>query len=230
MIGAWQGRPPVLVVAGAPGLSLEPWRELLARSPLVVAADGGARLALAAGRMPDLVVGDGDSLADEDWAAAAAREASSPPFDRHPVNKDETDLELALMRAALLAPIDAPIWVLGAWGGRIDHSLANLCLLAHPDLAGREVCLLDGDQRVWLLQGEAEQRIEGRSGDTVSLIPFGGAARVARTMGLRWTLADSVLAFGPARGVSNRMTGPTALVALAEGRLACIHIAQEGEA
>lgn len=228
--GPWQGRSPVLVVADAPGVSLEPWRALLARSPLVVAADGGARLALAAGRMPDLVVGDGDSLAEEGWAASAAGMAATAPFERHAVDKDETDLELALLRAARLAPAGAPIWILGAWGGRIDHSLANLCLLAHPALAGRELCLLDGAQRVWLLEGRSQLRIEGRRDDTVSLLPLGGAARVARTEGLRWRLDDSELAFGPARGVSNRMTGPTALVALAEGRLACIHIAQEGEA
>lgn len=233
------GRSPVLVVADAPGVSLERWRALLARSPLVVAADGGARLALAAGRKPDLIVGDGDSLADEGWAASeplpgpaasGTEAAATSAFERHPVDKDETDLELALLRAVRLAPEGAPIWILGAWGGRIDHSLANLCLLAHPALAGRELCLVDGAQRVWLLQGRSELRIEGRRDDTVSLLPLGGAARVARTEGLRWRLDDSELAFGPACGVSNRMTGPTALVALAEGRLACIHIAEEGEA
>lgn len=224
-----RGPAPVLVVAAAPGVSLEPWRDLLARSPLVVAADGGARLALAAGRRPDLVVGDGDSLDEDGWQAVAGPEPA-PPFDRHAVDKDETDLELALLRAAQLGPAGAPIWVLGAWGGRIDHSLANLCLLAHPALAGHRPCLMHDRQRIWLLEGPAELRIEGRADDTVSLIPLAGAVRVGRTEGLHWPLVDAPLAFGPARGVSNRMTGPAALVALAEGRLACIHIAQEGDA
>lgn len=225
-----RGPAPVLVVAAAPGVSLEPWRDLLARSPLVVAADGGARLALAAGRRPDLVVGDGDSLVDDGRQSDAGTVSPALATEIHPVDKDETDLELALLRAAELSPAGAPIWVLGAWGGRIDHSLANLCLLAHPSLAGRGLCLLHGGQRVWLLEGPSELRIEGRAGDTLSLIPLTGAVRVGRTEGLYWPLVDAPLAFGPARGVSNRMTGRAALVALAEGRLACIHIAQEGDA
>lgn len=226
---AYRGPAPALVVAAAPGVSLEPWRALLARSPLVVAADGGARLALAAGRRPDLVVGDGDSLGQGAWPALADTEAA-PPFERHPVDKDETDLELALLRAAHLAPVDTPIWVLGAWGGRIDHSLANLCLLGHPLLAGRDLCLVSGAERAWLLEGSSELHFEGRVSDTVSLIPLSDAVRVGRTEGLRWPLVDAPLVFGPARGVSNVMTGPEARVALTQGRLACIHIAQEGDA
>ncbi len=233
MIGAWSGPqpapPPVLVVADAPGVSLEPWRALLATSPLVVAADGGARLALAAGRLPDLVVGDDDSLAEDGWYRAAGPAAAAPPFERHAVDKDETDLELALLRAATLAPAGAAIWILGAWGGRMDHSLANLCLLAHPGLAGREVCLVDGAQRAWLLQGPGELRVAGRAGDGLSLLPLGDGVRVARTEGLAWSLCDAALPFGPARGVSNRLTAASALIALSTGRLACIHIAQEGE-
>jgi thiamine pyrophosphokinase len=113
--------------------------------------------------------------------------------------------------------------VLGGSGGRLDHTLANILLLAHPQLAGRTIRFVEGREAVWLSTAHAE--IDGRAGDTVSLIPLGGPARIAETTGLRWALHDETLAFGPARGMSNEMTGPRATVRIHDGLLWCIHTA-----
>src|SRR6476659_7768215 len=110
---------------------------------LVIAADGGARHALALGRGIDRWVGDGDSIAPADLERLAA---DGVRIDRAPVDKDETDAELAL-----LAAIEADagrITILGALGGtRLDHEIGNVWLLAHPALAGREVHLLGAGRR-----------------------------------------------------------------------------------
>ena len=93
--------------------------------------------------------------------------------------KDETDLELALLYAV---EQDAdPIIILGALGGRLDQTLANILLLTIPALIGRDVRLIDGPQTAFVVREQAT--IHGKAGDTVSLIPLGGAASGVTTRG-----------------------------------------------
>lgn len=188
---------------------------------LVVAADGGAAGAAALGLAIDLLVGDMDSLAPERLAALAA---AGVAIERASTEKDESDTELAILAALRRGATD--LTVVGAFGGaRLDHLLANVALLAHPSLAGREIRLLDGRTRVGLLAAPGpdgspvSRRLPGRVGDLVSLIPFGAEAAGVTTGGLRYPLAGGTLAAGPARGLSNRRAAPVATVELERGRL-----------
>ena len=185
---------------------------------LVIAADGGAAKAPLAGLRPDLVVGDADSL---DAAGLAAVRAAGIPVELVPAAKDESDLELAILAA--LARGATRITVLGALGGpRFDHALANAWLLAHPAIAGRAVVLLDATTRIRLLDatgGPAAAELVGRAGDLVSLFAFGADAEGVSTAGLAYALRDELLPVGPARGLSNVRSSPTARVALRAGRL-----------
>ena len=194
------------------------WPGWDAGASLVVAADGGATKALAAGMTPDLVVGDADSLGP---AGVAAIRAAGIPVELAAVAKDESDLELAVVAA--IARGATRITLLGALGGaRFDHALANAWLLAHPALAGRAAVLLDGATRVRLLDataGPAEARLAGTPGDLVSLFPFGGDVTGVTTHGLAYPLRDEPLTAGPARGLSNVRAGLEARVALRAGRL-----------
>jgi thiamine pyrophosphokinase len=192
----------------------EAWPGWSDRVDLVIAADGGARHAAVLGREIDLWVGDGDSIAAGDLAALAAR---GVPIDRSPVDKDETDAELAL-----LAAIDRGarrITILGALGGsRLDHALANAWLLGHPGLAGRTAMLLDASVRVRLV-GPGRTELGGRIGDLVSLLPFGGDAGGVTTRGLRYPLAEERLSLGPSRGLSNVREAADASITVETGRL-----------
>ena len=200
-------------------------RRLAEKADLVVAADGGSRHALALGITPHVVVGDLDSL--EPSLRAKLAEAGTR-FLPYPSEKDETDLELALLYAVEQGAEE--VLVLGALGRRIDQTLANLLLLAHPALAGVSVRVIAGQQEVFLIHDEA--LIEGRPGDTVSLIPSGGDVYGVTAEGLKWPLADETLRFGPARGVSNLLLGREARVRVREGFLLCvvIHKSQTEEA
>ncbi len=187
----------------------------------VVAADGGYARAAAVGFRPDVLVGDLDSLAADQ---AAAAEASGAEVRRFPPDKDESDTELALAEAIGLGA--TRITVLGAFGGpRLDHALANLWLLAHPQLAGADVVLLDAGARACLVAapgpdgGPVTRHLPGRPGATVSLLPFGGDADGVTTNGLRYALRDEPLRSGPARGLSNVRLGSDATVTLRRGRL-----------
>ncbi len=184
---------------------------------LVIAADGGARLALACGLTPHLVVGDMDSLSEEELADLRARGVA---IQRVAAEKDETDLELALLAAAERGA--TWVRVLGAAGGRLDQTLANVLLLTLDALAGRDVRLVAGRQTLWLI-GPGDHALDGAPDDTISLIPLGGDARGVRTEGLRYPLRGETLRFGPARGVSNIIAEAGARVALDEGTLVVVH-------
>jgi len=193
-------------------------RPLLSQATYIIAADGGTRHLFALQQPPDVVIGDMDSLPPD---ARAWLETTPARLITHPQAKDETDLELALLHAL---SFEAPIWVFGALGGRLDQTLANILLLAHPALRGRTLRLVNEYERAWLV--DKETTIHGRTGDLISLIPLDGDVTIAATAGLEWPLRDEVLAFGPARGVSNVMTEDVAEVRLAVGRLLCVHTRQ----
>jgi thiamine pyrophosphokinase len=194
---------------------------------LVVAADGGLRNAHRLGLAPDILVGDLDSL---DPGAVAAAERAGTPVLRSPVDKDETDTELALLEAIRRGA--TRITVLGALGGsRVDHELANVWLLAHPGLEGATVLLLDARSRVSLARapGPTGQPVvvdlPGPVGSLVSLFPVGGDADGITTRGLRYPLHGESLRTGPARGQSNVRTASDAGLTLARGRLLVVETA-----
>ena len=194
-------------------------RPYLAQATAVWAADGGSRHLFRLGHLPDKVIGDMDSLAPElqDWLTT-----NQIPFDQHPPEKDETDLELALLLAAERPEQD--IWLFGLLGGRLDQMLANIFLISLPALAGKRVRLVTPTEQAWLVRRRTE--FGGQVGDLVSLIPLAGDVTIASTTGLKWPLQAETLHFGAARGVSNCLIEPRASVTLTNGILFCVHATQ----
>lgn len=186
---------------------------------LVVAADGGALKAQALGFRPDVVVGDSDSLSQ---AALDELRADGVTVIVHPAAKDESDTELAVREA--LARDATTVTVIGAFGGaRLEHTIANLLLLALPELAGRDARLADGSSVVRLLEPGPALTIRGRRGDFVSLLPLAPRVEGVTTDGLEFPLRDEALTQGPARGLSNVMSSDAASVSLRSGRLLVVH-------
>jgi thiamine pyrophosphokinase len=205
-----------VIVANGPMLE-PPLTALAARlADLVVCVDGGARQALALGLRPDVVVGDMDSM---EPALRERLEEEGVQLVGYPCRKDETDLELAVKYA--LAKGATELILLAALGGRIDHTLANLMLLASPDLGEVRVRIIEGNQELFLVKKEAV--IEGMPGDTVSLLPLTADAVGIYTEGLEYPLQDGVLKFGAARGVSNVLLASKGRVRLADGLLLVVH-------
>ena len=212
----------VLLLANGAVEDLAGVRHHAADADLILCADGGCRHAQALGLRPHVVLGDLDSLAPE---AEAKLRAEGVEFVVHPRAKDETDLELGLLYAVERGA--TAITVLGAWGGRIDHALGNLFLLAHPRLTGVDVRIVSVTQAVVLVRREA--RFHGSPGDLLSLLPFGGDVHGITTTGLAYPLRDEDLLFGPARGISNVFTGHTATVCLGSGLLLAVHTLQPAQ-
>jgi thiamine pyrophosphokinase len=186
------------------------------RATHIIAADGGVRHVLSVGRVPDVVIGDMDSISDEDREKI---ESAGAKFLTYPIEKDETDLELALLYAAQNFHED--IVVLGALGGRLDQMIANILLLAHPGLNRRVIHLVEEKQEATLVVHS--KNINGIQGDVVSLLPIGGDVIVEKTIGLKWKLDNEHLYLGLTRGISNVMIAEQASIFLKRGRLLCIH-------
>lgn len=202
----------VVIVANAPSLRLDPYRKMVVSADVVIAADGGANALVDAGIRPSLVIGDLDSLSAERLASLAA---DGVELRRFPREKDETDLELALLHAAAIGA--TRIDILGALGGRWDHTFANVAMLAMPELKGRQVRLIDERQRLFLVRDQAT--LEGQRGDTLSLLPLTPTVCGVTTRGLFYALNDATLYFERARGVSNILIDPPGFVSLREGLL-----------
>lgn len=192
---------------------------------LVIAADGGARLADALGMPIDLWVGDGDSLGE---AGREDLRLRGVPMTDVPTDKDQTDTELAL-----LAAVDrgaTQISLIGVLGGpRPDHALANVLLLGHPRAADVAIEILDPTARIRLLVATskpgfiAQLDLTGRVSDLVSLVPLDDVVG-ATTKGLLFPLADATLKAGSSLTISNVRSHSVASVSIRAGRLLVLEV------
>lgn len=166
----------------------------LARAPVVVAADGGARAALTAGLMPQAVIGDLDSL-------DAQTRAAIPPDRLHLIaEQDTTDFQKCLSR------IDAPlILAVGFAGPRVDHLLACLTALVQP-AAPRCIILTDAEA---IFAAPPRLTLDLPPGTRVSVAPMGRVT--GESLGLRWPLDGITLDPATRTGTSNEATGPVQL-------------------
>jgi thiamine pyrophosphokinase len=133
----------VLIFANGDLTTVAWLRPYLQQAQVLIAANGGLTHLQKLGLMPDCVVGDMDSLTAAQQTAVVA--AGSKQVT-HPPEKDETDLELALFYALEQYP-GVEIGVVAGFGGRVDQTLANLLLLAHPRLQQQPITLLSPYQR-----------------------------------------------------------------------------------
>jgi thiamine pyrophosphokinase len=181
----------------------------LPSADLIVAADSGYDLAIRLGYRVDVLVGDLDSI-----------ETTPVPdhviVERHPSDKDQTDLDLALELASREDP--GRVMVIGAGGGRFDHELATAGLLCSERWAGiEEIDWVSSRGRAHVVR--RRRILHGDIGALISLVPVGGAVTGITTRGLQWELGGEGLEAGSTRGVSNVMRAPVADIRVESGCL-----------
>lgn len=200
----------VLIFAGGDSPT-ESLSDELPDAGLVVAADSGYDVAVDGGFRVDVLVGDMDSIETD----LIPRHVI---VERHPVDKDATDLELALSRVAEERP--ERIVVVGGAGGRVDHELAAAALLCADEWSDIEIDWVT--DRGWCYVIWNRRIVHGDVGSLISLIPMGGPALGVSTKGLRWELSDTTLPHGTTHGVSNVFSGPVADVRVGKGCLLAV--------
>lgn len=168
-------------------------------APRVIAADSGADHALRFGETPDAVIGDLDSLSE------AARTLLNDRL--HQISdQDRTDFDKAL------SAIDAPlVLAVGFTGGRLDHTMAALNVLARNPHRG--VILLTQEDATFLAPGRIT--LDLPKGCRFALLPMESCQ--VSTQGLRWNLDRQVLAPAGLVSSSNFAEGPVTVVS--RGRL-----------
>ncbi|MDR9390640.1 MAG: thiamine diphosphokinase [Trueperaceae bacterium] len=188
-----------LVLAGGAVHATARLRAAVRDATLVIAADGGLRHAAALGVTPDRLVGDLDSVREADRAAWPGLAVEAAPAD-----KDVLDLELALDAARARGATRT--LVVGAFGGRLDQSLAAAQIAARRAERGEALALLDGLQDVHPVAAGGALDLPLPAGTTFSLVGFGDVARVS-VGGAAYPLDAAALPRGVGRGVSNVAEG-----------------------
>jgi thiamine pyrophosphokinase len=181
----------------------------------LIAADGGARHALAMGLRPRVVVGDLDSLEPELVEQLASQGVE---MERYPVAKNETDLELAIERA--IRDGAQEVVLLGALGGRLDQSLANVLLMAQRDWPAI-IHLVDANEIATVIHSGERMTLEAAVGSTVSLLPLSAEVTGITYTGMLYPLDNATLPLGSTRGVSNEVVSYPATVYI-EGGIALV--------
>lgn len=210
------------VVMAAGGAVDERIRPYLEDSDLVVAADGGAALLLSLGVVPQVVVGDFDSLGEE---AAERLQRLGSQLVRVQPEKDETDTELAVRHA--LERGARSVVLLGAIGSRLDHTLANLLLLGR--LASQGISAQAVAPPLTVHAVSRELILRGSPGDTVSVLPILGSAAGVYECGFKYGLAGRNLEPSAVLGMSNELLGREGRISVGRGVLLVFHYAGPAE-
>jgi thiamine pyrophosphokinase len=194
-------------------------RRVAARADLVVAADGGARYALDAGIIPDLVVGDMDSLGE-----VREIEERGVALQRHPLRKDKMDGHLAVM--AVRDRGATAVDLLCAAGGRFSALFAVPHILLASERMGLGATMIASWGRAFVLEA-GSRVVAGEPRDSVSVFPFTGPAIGVTLEGFAYPLEDARLEVGDTLGFHNELIGEEGRVSAREGALLVIHEARE---
>lgn len=183
-------------------------KQLAGGCNLLVAADGGVNHLVRLNLTAQVIVGDMDSMVAEPWSGS-----EKPIQISHSPNKDKSDTQLAV--EYVFQQGFQQVTLIAAVGGRLDHSLGNVALVAQ--YPGR-VAMIDEHYTLVAADKSQKCRLQGRIGALVSLIPYGTDPTRVRTTGLKYPLEDKVLAHAT-HGLSNEMVEPKACVWVSEGTI-----------
>lgn len=192
-------------------------RSVAERADLVVAADGGAAHALNAGVVPDLVVGDMDSLGE---AGAREIEGRGVSLERHPVRKSKMDGHLAIMAARERGA--TAVDILCADGGRLSAVFAVPHILLAAERVGLRATVVAGWGRMFVVE-DGWRAVEGGPQDSVSVFPISGPASGVDLEGFGYPLEDAVLKPGDTLGFHNYPIAREARVSVRSGALLVVH-------
>jgi thiamine pyrophosphokinase len=206
----------IIIFANGDLPDIDKVRSILRDDDYIICADGGTRHASSLDLKPALVIGDMDSA---ESSVLQTLQADGVLIELYPRDKNETDLELAINKAVELNPNQ--VVIVAALGGRMDQTLANIALLSNSYLVTLNVRLDDGVEEILFCRDQVE--VKGRSGDVVSLLPWGEAVTGVRTENLKWRLDNETLYPEKTRGISNEMTNDSATIKIRSGLLLIVH-------
>ena len=189
--------------------------KLIKESDYVIAVNGGSKHARNFGLIPDVIIGDLDSISKKDYLFFLNNGIFFKKYD--PI-KDKTDVQLAIEYA--MESGFKEILLVCVFGNRLDHILANIFLLMKVVEAGISVKIVDEFQEIILIYKSG--RIEGNIGDVVSLIPLTPTVSGLKLSGLKYVPKNGILKMTDTLGISNVFTKKSATIIINNGKLLII--------
>ena len=198
-------------------LSLHFARSFLEKSKYekVIAVDGGLEAAKELGIIPDVIVGDFDTVRSE--ILSYYRKMEHIIWEVHQPEKDDTDTELAIKRA--LAMNCSYITLLGATGGRLDHMIGNIHLLFPCLQKGTYAEIVDPQNRLYLIDGEHISRKDAVWGKYISFLPLTQEVKGITLKGFKYPLTDRDIFIGTSLCISNELVEEEGRITLSDGVL-----------
>lgn len=189
-------------------------KKIIEKEDCLIAADGGAKHILKLGLIPNVIIGDMDSI-DPDLL-------KKYKSIKYPRKKNATDFELVINYC--LGKKFTEIIIFGILGDRIDHLIANIFLLAKVQTENQsiKIKIIEGKKEIYILNKEIT--INGKVGDEISIIPVSSKLEGITTDGLYYRLIDDTLLFGTTRGISNVMKQTQIKISVKKGVALVIHL------
>lgn len=188
----------------------------------IIAVDGGAEYALYGGFQPEIIIGDFDSL-----SIKILNQFPREKIIRYPVDKDSTDLELAVDYCVEQGSTE--LVLLHACGGRLDQMLGNMLLFTRSKYADLNIFIYCENQTVTLVRPDVIRSFRGKPGDGFSIIPLTASVKVKYLKGTKWTLYEQRLEQGKTLSLSNQFQDHQVHLLILSGLCLAVQIEYENE-
>jgi len=178
----------------------------------IICADNSFAVAIAQGVIPNLIIGDfdtGDPIAFPEGIEV----------QRFPVEKDDADTMLCVKEAARRGFLE--ITVLGALSGRLDHTFANIQMLAYGISQGINITVTDGENEIFMLR-PGKFRLPQKKGFSLSVFSYGENTSGISLQGVKYPIENGTLSNTFPLGLSNEITAEAAEIAFTQGLLLII--------
>lgn len=195
-------------------------KSAIENSNYIICADGAAKYLMKLNIYPNILVGDLDSINKD---AFRWIENGGVKVQRFPVKKDMTDTELAVEFALEQSP--STITIVGAIGSRMDHSLGNIMLLYKIHKMGIKANIINEINHITIT--DSTLNVEGKIGQTISVIPISGDVKGVTLEGLEYPLTNHDIDMGSSLGISNRFIKDRATISVKEGTVLVIKVWDE---
>jgi len=204
-----------VIVSGAPRTELDA-RDFLGEALFIIGADRGALTLLQHGVIPDLAVGDFDSVSESEYLKIKEKSRELLPLNPE---KDETDTEIAVNYAIQQGA--AEIFLYGGLGGRLDHTIANIRLLLRFAKLGVSIVLVEAGNRLRILS-PGTHRFERFRHRYLSFFAMEQTVQGLTLQGLKYPLDGATLAQEDTVCISNEIVAENFDVAFSTGFLLMI--------
>ena len=208
----------IVVLGGA--LIIEPWiKDVFKSCDIIIAADSGVSHCIKLNVIPNICIGDFDSISNKDLDTAHKLGCE---IKRYPEEKNKTDGQLAIEEAINLGAETIHI-LAGVFGdSRFDHRIGNILLLASELLVNKDVRLIEKNIEISLINSRSSHILDNCKGAILSLIPLTNQVKNIKTIGLKYNLLGENLNIGATRGISNIVLDNHAEISVSNGKLLII--------